>query len=133
MCSSDLNTVLGNLTNWLKPNGFLVILEPNGSNTVSRISKFIRHYLEFVFSKKFPIKHGWSTPNETGHTMGTYLDFLLNNYKILFSDIKYFSPKDTNIKLFSLMSFKKILSVVFGKILPLPYSGTALTIIAKKK
>ena len=127
-----INTVLGNLTNWLKPNGFVIILEPNGSNPVGRISKFIRHRIEFVFGKEFPIKHGWSTPNETDHSMGTYLDFLSNNYKILFSDIKYFFPKDMKIKLFSLMSIKKILVIVFSKILPSQYSGTTLTIIAKK-
>jgi len=134
-----LDKVFSNFAKWLKADGFIILLEPNGSNPVRRLSDLVRHFIQFVFphGTKFIINHGLATPNETSHSVNTYKKFLQKgNYRILFLDTKYFRPEDNKRtfspqgKVISIMGkLRQILYKIFNY-LPSPYRGNSIVIIA---
>jgi len=137
-----LDKVFSNLTKWLKTDGFIIILEPNGSNPAKRLSESIRHFIQFTFphGEKFVIDHGLATPSEVSHSTNTYMKFLQKEgYEVLFFDTKYFQDED-NKKIDSLagkvISIMKKLRHILYKIfnyLPSPYRGNYIAIIAVHK
>ena len=74
-----LDGVFGNFSNWIKKEGYILVIEPNGSNPVNKISKMIRKTVELLFNKNYIIDHKLATPNETDHTIKKY-KALLNKY-----------------------------------------------------
>jgi len=89
-----LDKVFSNFAKWSKQNGYIILLDLNGSNPVNRLSKIIRHFLEFIFNKEFVISYKLATPNETDHSVTTYINFLRNmGCEILFFGTNHFPPK----------------------------------------
>ena len=131
-----LDKVFANLTKWLKVGGFIIILEPNGSNPIRRLSELTRRFIEFIFPN-FIIEHKLATPNETSHSVSTYMKFLQKgDYKILFFNTKHFYPENNkktyspNGNVVSIMwKFRNILYKIFNH-LPSPYKGNNIIIIA---
>ncbi|MCL2103897.1 MAG: class I SAM-dependent methyltransferase [Kiritimatiellaeota bacterium] len=73
----DPRATLRNIATWLKPGGYLFIIEPNGSSPVNRLSKFIRRCLELVMGLDYTRR--FATVNETDHSMRSYLRWLAQN------------------------------------------------------
>lgn len=73
----DPQTALNNIGVWLKPGGYLCIVEPNGSSPVNRFSKFIRHCIEKLMGLEYARR--FATVNETDHSMKSYLRWLAQN------------------------------------------------------
>ena len=70
----DPRLALRNIAHWLRPGGYLYILEPNGSSPVHRLSKFIRRSLEVIVGKEYTKR--FATVNETDHSMRSYWHWL---------------------------------------------------------
>lgn len=121
----DLNssTVLRNFRYWLKPNGFVVIWEPNGSNPVTQVSSFLRRFIS---------NEDFATPNEINHSYYSYKKIFnkngfTNTYATTMTDRGVISlPTYINF-------FVSIRELLFDmtKILPFPYNNSALFMIFK--
>lgn len=84
--------VISNANFWLKKNGRIIIVEPNGSNPVNFISKVIgKILLKFIGMQK-----SLGTPNEINLTYGNLKKSLLENrFKIVKKEpYIYFYPKE---------------------------------------
>ncbi len=73
----DPQAALKNISVWLKPGGYLCIVEPNGSSPVNRFSKFIRHCIEKLMGLEYAKR--FATVNETDHSMKSYIRWLAQN------------------------------------------------------
>jgi ubiquinone/menaquinone biosynthesis C-methylase UbiE len=125
--------IVHNAALWLKPGGYLILVEPNGSSPVNRASKAARHALEAAFGKEWVIRKRFATPNETDHTVGTYLKLLAKNgLDAVFLETKHFEAEGT--ALLSIGGLKERGYRLCGKIFPHSHrSGSSVLIIARKK
>ncbi|MBI5122353.1 methyltransferase [Candidatus Roizmanbacteria bacterium] len=127
----DIKYVINNCYHWLKPNGYLIIADPNGSNLILKISYFIR-----LFIRKFVRDNNCASPNESHKTVGTFIkalsDFEIKKIDSLEDNL----PHPIKFLPFSLMNTlvytrKKLLD--FYKKLPfIKYGGCGLLIVARK-
>lgn len=129
----DLKNTIDNLDFWLKPGGYLIIVDPNGSNLILRMSYLLRKILfKFINNVK-----NYASINESNKSVASFKK-CLKNYEICF--IETFN-RDSNIKLNSisffliyLLSFiRKVLLMAYRAIPFLKYSGSDLIIVARKK
>lgn len=128
----DISKVVENFSYWIKKDGYVIIIEPNGDNPVDKFSKFCRKILEFLLGKKFVVKNALTTPNETDHTIKTYDKFfLLNEFKNLFKTSFFLIP-DTALNIVG--KIKDIMFIILRKLFPKAnFSGTVVMLIYKKK
>lgn len=57
---------------WLKENGKIIVIEPNGDSIPLLLSSKMRNILTFFLGKKYLIKNQIATPNETNHRYKAY-------------------------------------------------------------
>lgn len=129
----DPEIVFMNFSIWLKPNGIIVMVEPNGANFVGRISKLLRFLGESLWGNDFLLKTKLATPNEVDHTMKVYKKHLSkNNFALINSAFYYFEPPKSTP--FSLGGMKLLLNKLFYKLQPKSkYTNTTVILIARKK
>lgn len=90
----DIRKVIENSYYWLKENGMVFIIDPNGSNLILRTSYIIRKFLNSVFPK-FIFKYG--SINEKHIPQNTYLAVLKrSNFSIVISK-SFLNQFDINI------------------------------------
>ncbi|MEI7542777.1 MAG: class I SAM-dependent methyltransferase [bacterium] len=128
----ELEPVMKSMSLILKPKGTLVLVEPNGSQPVVKLSEFIRKNIW-----PFNTMKNLATPNETMHTVKSYKKVLENNgYEII--KIGTFEPHMikgdygffVNILLFIKYDIlQKMLSLILGGY----NSGSVLVMKAVKK
>lgn len=127
----NIQNVINNCWRWLKPNGFLIIIDPNGSNLILKISYFIR-----LLMSKFVRDNYCASPNESHKTIGTFVKALGNYNIVKIESLEDSLPYPIRFFPFSLMNTlvytrKKLLD--FYKKLPfIKYGGCGLLIIARK-
>ncbi len=128
----DISTVVKNFSFWIKTDGYIIIIEPNGNNPVSKLSKFIRKALEFFGGTKYIVNKRWATPNETDHTISKYKKvFTSNGFEIVyiksfFMELKNASCFIEKVKVFLYSLLRKLFSEAL-------FSGTSIVAIFRKK
>lgn len=120
-----------NFRHWLKPNGWVVCWEPNGSNPITILSKIL-----FKLVYRFTGANGFATVNETNHTFKQYvLSFGGSGFKLIFS--KSFSDKSTvifsNPVMQALVNIRWFLIRFIELLLPFPFSGVMLLMVFQRK
>lgn len=75
----SIKKIFISIKKWTKRNGILIIVEPNGENLVSHISRALRLFVEKTLGKEFIIKRKMATPNEINHTYSSYAKQLSKN------------------------------------------------------
>jgi ubiquinone/menaquinone biosynthesis C-methylase UbiE len=140
----DINEVVSGFKTVLKHGGKIAIVEPNESNLLMRLSRFIE---DLPLVQKTVLKTGWDTPNRTIHHHEYYLEILKRQG---FVDVKFSScypgglpplplKSKKGLPIFSqwLMKFSFHFRVFLFKIaviiLPRPLNGADLLITAIKK
>ncbi len=83
---TNLEPVINSLAKVLKKNGYLVIVEPNGSNPVVKFAEFIRKHV-WPFSAMRDI----ATKNETMHSVKDYEEAMEKN-GLKIDKLKFFEP-----------------------------------------
>lgn len=74
-----IDFVIQNISRWLNEGGLLVLVEPNGSSPVNRMSKTARWLVEKIMGPKWIMEKGLATPNETDHRVSAYKRHLHTN------------------------------------------------------
>ena len=135
----DASKVMFNLTKWLKPGGKIIIIEPNGSNPVNAVSRWIRKLLELVMPTGFLLKYQLATPNETAHSIATYQRMLsVNQYAVLSTDTytpenDEIAPWNDSLCLRLLFAAKLCAYALVNKVLPRSrFSGTVCMIVGQR-
>lgn len=125
--------IVYNAARWVKPGGYVIIMEPNGSSPVNKTSKAARHVLEAVFGKDWVVKKRLATPNETDHTVKTYQKLLAQNgFGVTFLQTRHFKSENANI--LSIGGIKEKGYRLCDKVFRNSHrSGSSILIIAKKK
>jgi len=126
--TKDLKSVAKNIYPCLKNGGKVVVIEPNGSNPISRISRVLGRFLVKFFKNI-------STENETFHSIGTYEKvFEGSGYSRVFS--KTFQEKPEGEKLHPFIMFlvgiRYFLNDLTWKLLPNRYGGNEVVLVFKK-
>ena len=127
----DIKYVINNCRRWLKPNGYLIIIDPNGSNLILKISYFIR-----LLMGKFVRDNNCASPNESHKTVSTFVKALGNFNIVKIESLEDNLPYPIRFFPFSFMNTlvytrKKLLD--FYKKLPfVKYGGSGLIIVAQK-
>ncbi len=85
----DLNFIISDLSRILTDNGKIIIIEPNGSNIIFKIIKFIKK----IIPKTWMVKKHLSTMNETAHDVKSYHNILKSNNLITSKIIYFFSAE----------------------------------------
>lgn len=127
----DMRNVINNFLYWLKPNGYLIIIDPNGSNLILKMSYLLRLLLS-----KFIDTKNYASINESHKSIS---DLLKNLKKMQICLIETFEHKPRfGFKLFpfSFLEFFTIIQKILLKIYKLlpfeKFRGSDLIIIAKK-
>lgn len=132
-CYSDLEQVLCNLSKHLKGGGKLILIEPNGSNPVVKVSRIVGRLLGKFTNLDI------ATENETMHSVRRYR-YLLKKHGYIIKKIgmlnNYIDDKNSECAVDSvLMNFmlaiRKLLYRVTWKSLPKLCRGNEVVIIAK--
>ncbi len=141
----DINKTVSSLKRVLKPGGKIALVEPNESNLLMRLSRFIE---DLPLIQKWVLKAGWDTPNRTVHRHNYYIEALKRQG---FTDIKLSScypgglppipiaSEQTGLRVLprrlmrSLFHLRVFLFSVAVLILPRPLNGADLLITAVKK
>ena len=118
-----------NLVSWLKPGGTFYIMEPNGSSPVHKLSKFIRHVIEKVMGLDYAKR--FATVNETDHSMKCYVRELTTRG----CEISYREARRVmgSSELGSWIGWVRHILYKITSVLPQPYHGNLLLVIARKK
>lgn len=127
----DIQTVLDNCFNWLKPGGYIVIVDPNGSNLVLKVSYLLRFLLSKVINTS-----KYASINESHKSIPVFLKGLS---KFEICSIETFEHKSKEkLRLFPitlinmLATSQKILMKIYKHIPFIKFGGSDLIIIAKK-
>lgn len=128
----DLENFIDNCFHWLKPGGYLIIIDPNGSNLVLKLSYLLRLSLS-----NFIDTTSYASINESNKSVPDFLKNL-KNFRICLietfehksrSGLKLFPPSLISILVF----FQKVLLKIY-KVLPfIKFKGSDLIIVAEKK
>jgi ubiquinone/menaquinone biosynthesis C-methylase UbiE len=126
----DLLNVFENLHSWLKKDGTMIILEPNGDDLINKASKVIRKGVELIFGQDYIVNKGLGTPNETDHPLKEYLhqtDKL--GMDVIYKGYAPFHLKNKDIKDIRIF-FKKILAFILPES---KYAGKGNLMLILKK
>jgi SAM-dependent methyltransferase len=125
----DPSKVISNMSKWLKRNGLIYIMEPNGSSPVNQLSKLIRHGIEKIMGLEYAKQ--FATVNETDHSLKRYQHCLqANDCEILcYRTIGPWRFWDTSSLVNGVRAFLYWVAQILGE----PYKGSALLIVARKK
>jgi len=117
-----------NLAAWLKPGGVFYIMEPNGSSPVNRFSKFIRHCIEKIMGLEYARR--FATVNETDHPMKLYLRELTSRGCVVchHETRSIYSANDCKTWIGRI----RFVLHKIASLLPQPYCGNTLLVIARK-
>lgn len=128
----DITRVVENYGRWIKPGGYIILIEPNGNNFINKISKALRKTVELFKGKDYVLKKGWATPNETDHTVQTYdRIFQKNGFDLVARESFLFIDKDFRFR--SLMDIKTILYKMVRRVFPGSFfSGSSMVFIYLK-
>lgn len=127
----DMSRTIDNFSKWLKPGGHLIVIDPNGSNPVLRLSYLFRMIISSV--KK---ENDYGSVNEAHKTVGEFTA-CMQNFKI----IKITSFQHGSISVSSsfswtflgiLGSLRRGLILVYKLIPCIKYPDSDLIIIARK-
>jgi len=115
----DISRVIENFGKWIKNGGFVIIVEPNGSNPVNRLSKIVRRFLELILGKDYIMKNKWATPNETDHSVRNYKKiFLKNKFKPIMINGFFINIKPNTDKVSIFVKMKVFLYDFFRILFP---------------
>jgi ubiquinone/menaquinone biosynthesis C-methylase UbiE len=141
----DINAAIAGFRRVLKPGGKITMVEPNESNLLMRLSRFIE---DLPLIQKWVLKAGWDTPNRTVHRHEYYIKALERQG---FTNIKLSScypgalpplpitSKKTSLHPLSrriIQLFFRLRVLLFSiavRILPRPLNGADLLITGTKK
>lgn len=130
----DISKVIAATAHWLKPEGQMMILEPNGSNPVNRLSKGIGRL--FMFNEA--MRKGIGTENERSLSPREILNYLsLHNLRVVKKeslDFRLWVNKEEPIPAFLrfMVNLREILYALAAKILPGMSRGRIMILIAEK-
>lgn len=121
--------VIGNFRKWLRKDGLVFVLEPNGYNLVNIVSK--------IFGKiyvRFKPDNIYLTPNERNHTLREYkYAFSREGFEFLSSCAVCEPGPNTYSGIMRLFVYiRNMLRKIDDMILPFPYKGWGCFMIFKK-
>ena len=127
----DIKYVIGNCRRWLKPKGHLIIIDPNGSNLILKISYTIR-----LLMGKFVRDNNCASPNESHKPVGTFVKALSDFEVVKIESLEDNLPQPIKFLPFSFMNTlvyarKKLLDI-YKKLPFVKYGGSGLIIVARK-
>lgn len=127
----NLEKVTNNIFYWLKPGGYLIIIDPNGSNLVLKTSYFLR-----LFLSKFVDTTNYASVNESHKSIPNLLKNL-KNFRICsietFENKPRLGLKSSSFSLITILAFSQKILLKIYKFLPFAkFNGSDLIIIAKK-
>lgn len=127
----SIDKVMENSHTWLKKNGIIIIIDPNGSNPILKLSYQLRTYLLKLFPQKIS-KYG--SINKKYINLNSFLRATHGLFKIL--TIKTFlldSKINISFNIVQVLASIKLLMLkIYNYLNCSPYSGSDLIIIAKK-
>lgn len=130
----NIDLVIQNSHQWLKKEGKIVIIEPNGSNPVNRIS----HFFGKIFMKFGKLGESGRTINERNLSYGEIARSLLQqDFQITHIEsltFPYFLGSSVKLPRFLkvLLNVRELLYLLVWKFLPKKNAGRILTIVAQK-
>ncbi len=88
-----MDKVISNFNTWLRPGGVVIIFEPNGTEIINKLSRFVRWIVELVMGQNYIIKKSLATPNETISSLGEYkATFAKNGFRFVSFAGYHFNP-----------------------------------------
>lgn len=128
----DIHSIFYNFDYWLKPSGYLIILDPNGSNPIIKFSYLLRKIAMILFKTDLQ-----ASPNESPKAI-TDFKKILQKFHIILIDTSYIQPEQKkasghNYSFISMLSdIRQILLYNYFRLQFNLYGGNNLIIIAKK-
>ncbi len=128
----DPSQVIKNFSYWIKPSGRLILLEPNGSNPIWRISSFLGIIVAALIPK---LRTKIRSRNEINHSFKKYRLLLEDSGLFKIDKVHSISPTFQTGRSFLgvLVLARAALFWVNRVMLPEPYKGTELLIIATEQ
>ncbi len=124
----DVGMVVANVSKWIKSEGIIFIVEPNGSSPAVRIFNLGRRCIERILGKEYASR--FATCNETTHSFSAYQRLLnVNGFEILNRTV--FGRFSRNKK--GILGFFRVLMHAIFDILPQPYCGEGIFVVASRK
>jgi len=128
----DMQLVVDNFYKWLRPEGYLIIIDPNGSNAILRITCKFR----FILSRFLDMSE-YGSINESHKSVTAFID-CLHGYKFsLVESFKHKSRSASGRRSFHLISLyviiQKFLLNMYEHVPFIRYSGSDILIICSKK
>ena len=128
----EMQQVVDNFYSWLQPDGYLIIIDPNGSNVILKLSYYLRWCISKFSSSQ---KHG--SVNESHKSVDEFKK-VLRHFQLI--SIKTFQPHgilDLNLCCFSLITWlalvREVLLCIYHRLPFIKYPHSDVIIIAQKQ
>jgi len=129
----SIQHVTNNFYKWLKPGGYLIIIDPNGSNLVLKFSYILR----LIIMKIFIIQNNFASVNEKNKSISEFM-FYLNNYKLKSVNTFFYNHKrsrsshQASLLLYVFSLVRQEILKLYSYLPFIPFGGSDLIIVAKK-